>query len=67
MAENEIEKKPKNKPKNKPRGGNSPVIGNNGLNVEAGDNKKFLAVSLEVMNLPDIKVRNCTNQHLSGI
>ena len=65
MAENEIEKKPKNKPKNKPRGGNSPVIGNNGLNVEAGDNRKFLAVSLEVMNLPDIKVRNCTVEQVN--
>ena len=53
----EKEKKPV---KRKANGKNSPVIGNNGLMVEEGDNRKFLAVSLEVMNLPDIKVRNCT-------
>lgn len=53
----EKEKKPV---KRKSNGKNSPVIGNNGLMVEEGDNRKFLAVSLEVMNLPDIRVRNCT-------
>ena len=39
----------------KPKGSkNSPVIGDNGLNVEPGDNSKYLMVSLELANLPDI-------------
>ena len=59
----EKEKKPV---KRKSNGKNSPVIGNNGLMVEEGDNSKFLAVSLEVMNLPDIKVRNCTVEQVDA-
>ena len=51
------EVKPK-KPKGKPRGGNSPMIGTNGLDLEAGDNKKYLAVSMELMNLPDIDLKD---------
>lgn len=43
----------------KPRGGkNSPVIGNNGLQVEAGDNSKYLTVSIALMNLPEIDLHN---------
>lgn len=39
----------------KPRGGkNSPVIGDNGLQVEPGDNAKYLMVSMKLMELPDI-------------
>ena len=45
--------KPK-KRKGKPRGGNSPVIGNNGLMVEPGDNTKFLSLNMELYNLPEI-------------
>lgn len=44
--------------KKKPRGGNSPVIGNNGLMVEPGDNAKFLQQSLELMNLPTIDLHD---------
>jgi hypothetical protein len=43
----------------KPRGGKySPVIGDNGLQVEAGDNAKFLRVSLELANLPDVDMKD---------
>ena len=45
--------KPK-KRKGKPRGGNSPVIGNNGLMVEPGDNAKYLALNMELFNMVDI-------------
>ena len=46
------------KKKGKPRGGNSPMIGNNGLNLEDGDNSKYLAVSIKLMNLPDIDLKD---------
>ena len=42
------------KNKGKPRGVNSPMIGENGLNLEAGDNTKYLSVSIQLMNLPEI-------------
>ena len=45
----------KGKPSN---GKNSPVIGNNGLRTEPGDNTKYLQQSLEVMNLPDIDMHD---------
>ena len=44
--------------KKKPRGGNSPVIGNNGLQVEQGDNTKFLNLSIRLASLPSIDLRN---------
>lgn len=44
--------------KKKPRGGNSPVIGNNGLMLEEGDNAKFLTKNLHIMNLPNIDLRD---------
>ncbi len=44
----------KKKPKGKPRGGNSPVIGNNGLMLEEGDNAKFMSVQIELLNMPTI-------------
>ena len=49
------------KPIGKPRGipgKNSPVIGNNGLNLEDGDNTRFLATSLKLFNLPKIDIRD---------
>ena len=46
------------KKKGKPRGGNSPMIGNNGLNLEEGDNTKYLSVSMELMNLPEIDLKD---------
>ena len=43
----------------KPRGGkNSPVIGDNGLQVEPGDNAKYLMVSMQLMELPDIDLND---------
>ena len=42
----------------KPRGHkNSPVIGDNGLNLEAGDNTKYLALGRELFNLPTIDLK----------
>ena len=46
------------KKKGKPRGGNSPVIGNNGLNLDAGDNAKYLTVSMKLMNMPEIDLKD---------
>ena len=39
-------------------GKNSPVIGNNGLMTDPGDNAKFLRVNIELMNMPNIDIRN---------
>ena len=51
-------KKDENKPV-KPRGGkNSPVIGDNGLQTEPGDNAKYLAVSMELYKLPAIDLKD---------
>lgn len=50
-----------NKPqviKKKPRGGNSPVIGMNGYDLEPGDNAKYLRNSMHLMNLPDIDLHD---------
>ena len=44
--------------KKKPRGGNSPVIGDNGLNLEPGDNTKYLALGRELFNLPTIDLKD---------
>lgn len=49
-----IQKKFSPKKKGKPRGGNSPVIGDNGLMTEPGDNAKYLSLNMELFNLPDI-------------
>lgn len=46
------------KRKGKPRGGNSPVIGMNGYNLDAGDNAKFLSVNMKLFNMPNIDMRN---------
>jgi hypothetical protein len=46
------------KPK-KPRGGkNSPVIGDNGLQTEPGDNQKYLMVGMQLFNLPAIDLKD---------
>ena len=43
----------------KPRGGkSSPVIGDNGLMVEAGDNAKYLTLGRELFNLPPIDLKD---------
>lgn len=46
------------KKKCKPRGGNSPVIGTNGYNLDSGDNAKFLSVNMKLFNMPNIDMRN---------
>lgn len=53
-----IQKKYAPKTKRKPRGGNSPVIGDNGLNLEAGDNTKFMEVQMVLFNMPNIDLDN---------
>lgn len=57
LAPLEKETKPKKK-KGKPRGGNSPVIGMNGYDLEPGDNTKFLMVQMELFNMPNIDLEN---------
>ena len=43
----------------KPRGGkNSPVIGDNGLQVAPGDNTKYLALGMKLFNLPPIDLKD---------
>ena len=44
--------------KKKPRGGNSPVIGMNGYDLEPGDNTKFLTLNIELFNMPSIDMHN---------
>lgn len=51
-------KETKPKKKGKPRGGNSPVIGMNGFNLDAGDNAKFLSVNMELFHMPNIDMEN---------
>ena len=51
-------KETKPKKKCKPRGGNSPVIGMNGYNLDAGDNTKFLNVNMALFNMPKIDMKN---------
>ena len=47
-----------NKPvKRKSNGKNSPVIGDNGLMTESGDNTKYLSLGMELFNLPTIDLR----------
>jgi hypothetical protein len=59
MAKKKEETLPEvSKPK-KPRGGaKSPVIGNNGLQVEPGDNQKYLMVGMQLFNLPAIDLKD---------
>ena len=43
----------------KPRGGKySPVIGDNGLMAEPGDNTKYLALGMKLFNLPTIDLKD---------
>lgn len=53
-----VEDKKPVKKKGKPRGGNSPVIGDNGLMVEPGDNARFMTVQMAIFNMPDIDMEN---------
>jgi hypothetical protein len=43
----------------KPRGGkNSPVIGDNGIMAEPGDNTKYLTLGMKLFNLPPIDLKD---------
>ena len=42
----------------KKRGNNSPVIGNNGITTESGDNTKYVAISMELADLPTIDLQD---------
>lgn len=44
--------------KKKPRGGNSPVIGDNGLDLLPGDNAKFMKVNMALFNMADIDLHD---------
>lgn len=58
MAEKEKISPRTGKPMKKPRGGNSPVIGNNGLMLQEGDNAKFLGVNIKLFNMPSIDMND---------
>lgn len=44
--------------KRQSNGKNSPVIGDNGLMVEPGDNAKYLSVGMQLFNLPPIDLKD---------
>ena len=54
----EVAKKPHGNTGKPGHGKNSPVIGMNGYNLEPGDNTKVVTLSMEIMNLPDIDMRD---------
>src|SRR5574344_1978659 len=56
-AKEKLDKKPVKK-KGKPRGGNSPVIGNNGLLLEPGDNAKFMRVNMALYNMDKVDMKD---------
>lgn len=48
-----------NKPtKRNPRGAGSKALTGEALNLEAGDNTKYLAVSMQLMNMPEIDLKD---------
>lgn len=53
-----IQKKYAPKKKRSAGGKNSPVIGDNGLTLDAGDNTKFMEVQLAIFNMPSIDMEN---------
>ena len=54
----EVAKKPHGNTGKPGHGKNSPVIGMNGYNLEEGDNTKFLALNIELFNMPEIDLHN---------
>ncbi len=46
------------KAKGKPRGGNSPMIGENGLMLQEGDNAKILGVNIKLFNMPKVDLHD---------
>ena len=53
-----MENKPVKKRKHVPNPKGSPLVGENGLIVEEGDNRKYLMVSMQIMNLPEINLND---------
>lgn len=46
------------KTKGKPRGGNSPMIGDNGLMLQEGDNAKILGVNIKLFNMSKVDLHD---------
>jgi hypothetical protein len=57
MSDKEIEKAKPKKPKGKPRGGNN-FLTDSALNVEAGDNTKYVLLGARLFNLPSIDLKD---------
>jgi hypothetical protein len=57
MSDKEIEKAKPKKPKGKPRGGNN-FLTDAALNVEAGDNTKYVLLGARLFNLPSIDLKD---------
>ena len=55
--ENAIEEVKPKKPKGKPRGGNN-ILTDAALNVESGDNTKYLLVGMKLFGLPEIDLKD---------
>lgn len=53
-----VDKRFSPKTKGKPRGGNSPVIGTNGLDLEAGDNTKLMQINMALYNMEEIDLNS---------
>ena len=58
MAKTENKNEVVPKVKKKPRGGNNWLTPENMLNVDVGDNTKYLRKNMKLMNLPDINMRD---------
>ena len=56
-ADADVVKEIVKKPKGKPRGGNN-FLTDAALNVQPGDNSKYILVSMQLMNLPDIDLHD---------
>ena len=50
--------KPVKKRTHVPNPNGSPLVGDRGLIVEDGDNRKYLMVSMQIMNLPEINLND---------
>ena len=57
MSDKELEKAKPKKPKGKPRGGNN-FLTDSALNVEAGDNTKYVLLGAKLFNLPSIDLKD---------
>lgn len=58
MDDKELSEIGKDIAKKKPRGGNSPVIGDNGMQVAPGDNSKYVGLTMELFKMPKIDLHD---------